>query len=187
MSELEDKDAEEYFDLDPAHQPTPEDLHSAQFKAVWNLMKDWDISRKNPGEGRQRIYAGATGSDVKVILLAIHAAGPNWASDDEPIDEDESINSAHPTKTNLHGVWAKAEQMVSAKRSKFALVALVNWLLQLTIAHRQRMEAMLADTEDTETRYRRLENMFAQARRTTAEPLEKRIKELEAQINKTRD
>lgn len=43
--------------------------------------------------------------------------------------EDEAIRAAHPMQTNRHDLYAEAMRMVGAKRSKHALVELVNWLL----------------------------------------------------------
>lgn len=50
-------------------------------------------------------------------------------SRDEPIPEDEDIAKAHPAQTGRHDLYQEAMRFVSAKHSKKALVALVNWLL----------------------------------------------------------
>lgn len=50
-----------------------------------------------------------------------------WA--DSALPEDEQIAAAHPTRTGRHDLYAEAMRMVGAKRSKGALVDLVNWLL----------------------------------------------------------
>ena len=47
--------------------PTPADLERSEFKAVWQAIKSWDISRSYGSEG----YAGATGNDVMHILNSI--------------------------------------------------------------------------------------------------------------------
>ncbi len=52
-----------------------------------------------------------------------------WTDDDKPLPEDEQIEAAFPTRTGRHDLYAEAMRMVGAKRSKGALVALVNWLL----------------------------------------------------------
>lgn len=52
-----------------------------------------------------------------------------WADEDQPIVEDIAIEAAHPLITDRHDLYVEAMRMVGAKRSKFALVALVNWLL----------------------------------------------------------
>lgn len=49
--------------------------------------------------------------------------------DDKPIPEDADILAAHPINTGRHDLYAEAMRMVGAKRSKGALVDLVNWLL----------------------------------------------------------
>ena len=46
--------------------PTPEMLESADFSAVWDCIKKWDIERK-PDDG----YCGATGNHVRAILDAL--------------------------------------------------------------------------------------------------------------------
>jgi|SRR5579859_3736937 len=46
--------------------PTPQELESPEFNAVWNAIKKWDISRTSNG-----LYAGATGTDVCTILDAL--------------------------------------------------------------------------------------------------------------------
>jgi hypothetical protein len=53
----------------------------------------------------------------------------NWTDDDKPIPEDDAIKQAHPVRSGRHDLYAEAQRLVSAKRSKYALVELVNWLL----------------------------------------------------------
>lgn len=48
---------------------------------------------------------------------------------DWPLPEDAEIDRAHPLRSRKHDLYQEAARLVSAKRSKFALVALVNWLL----------------------------------------------------------
>lgn len=56
-------------ELDEYRSPTDEELSSSLFEAIWQAIKEWDISRR-PAE--HRLYAGATGSDVCKILDAIN-------------------------------------------------------------------------------------------------------------------
>jgi len=49
--------------------------------------------------------------------------------DDYPLPEDKDIKAAHPLRTGRHDLYAEAMRLVGAKRSKGALVELVNWLL----------------------------------------------------------
>jgi hypothetical protein len=61
-----------------------------------------------------------------------------WTKEDQPLPEDSKIEATHPTKTNEHQVYAEALRLVGAKRSKYALVDLVNWLLiRLEVHERQ--------------------------------------------------
>jgi hypothetical protein len=49
--------------------------------------------------------------------------------DDKPLPEDAEISAAHPLRSGRHDLYAEAMRLVGAKRSKFALVELVTWLL----------------------------------------------------------
>lgn len=60
------------------NEPTEEDLQSKEFNAVWNAIKRWDIGKYYPEETYEnltieegRMYSGATGSDVMIILNAL--------------------------------------------------------------------------------------------------------------------
>jgi hypothetical protein len=53
--------------------PSPEELESPRFNAIWNAIKAWDIQRQS-GEG----YARATGADVCTILDAVDAPRPTF-------------------------------------------------------------------------------------------------------------
>jgi hypothetical protein len=50
-----------------------------------------------------------------------------WGDSAQP--EDDAIKSAHPSRTGKHETYGEAMRLVGARRSKGALVALVNWLL----------------------------------------------------------
>lgn len=58
--------------------PTEAELNDPIFNAVWNAIKKWDISRESNG-----LYAGATGTDVYIILDAIEAAKLTMGTTDE--------------------------------------------------------------------------------------------------------
>lgn len=51
--------------------PTPEDLQSSEFEAIWQCIKSWDVNVPEFYSG----YCGATGSHVKLILNALRNAG----------------------------------------------------------------------------------------------------------------
>lgn len=57
--------------LAPELQPTNEDLSAPDFNALWTAIKDWDISRETEDDGVTRLYSGATGTDVMIILRAL--------------------------------------------------------------------------------------------------------------------
>jgi hypothetical protein len=48
---------------------------------------------------------------------------------DKPLPEDAQIKAVFPTKTGDHDLYMEALRLVNAKRSKYGLVDLVNWLL----------------------------------------------------------
>jgi hypothetical protein len=53
----------------------------------------------------------------------------SFSKADKKIPEDEEIKLAHPTRSGRHDLYAKAQELISAKHSKFALIELVTWLL----------------------------------------------------------
>ena len=90
-----------------------------------------------------------------LLLEALAAAGAftdgeftdgasEWRDEDRPLPEDAAINAAHPIRTGNHAAYAEATRMVGAKRSKGALVELVNWLLT---RNEQPGEAALTEIE----------------------------------------
>lgn len=56
--------------------PGPPPPMEPRFEAVWEAIKHWDISRGDEGDLCDRMYAGATGDDVRTILAALDAARP---------------------------------------------------------------------------------------------------------------
>lgn len=67
--------------IDRYPDPSPVDLCSPEFEAIWSAIKGWDISRE--GSGPYALYSGATGADVMHILLALRESG-RAALTDEP-------------------------------------------------------------------------------------------------------
>ena len=53
--------------------PTESDLADPEFNAIWQAIKDWDLSRE---PASHRVYSGATGNDVMHVLLALRASHP---------------------------------------------------------------------------------------------------------------
>lgn len=48
---------------------------------------------------------------------------------DQPLPEDDQIQAANPLRTGRHDLYVDAMRLVSAKKTKGALVEMVNWLL----------------------------------------------------------
>lgn len=61
--------------------PTTEDLKRPDFKAVWQAIKDWDISRNGSAGPGPTLYSGPTGNDVMHILNALEAVQQKAARD----------------------------------------------------------------------------------------------------------
>lgn len=76
-------------------------------------------------------------------LVQVHNMG--WCEDDQTIPEDEAIKAAHPVRTGEHELYAEAVRMVSAKRSKYALVDLVNYLLWLNQEYADALMQVIVD------------------------------------------
>lgn len=65
---------------------------------------------------------------------------PQWSGSDLPLPEDNEIEGTHPLTSGRYDLHDEAVRLVSAKHTKFALVALVRWLLT-------RVEALKAENE----------------------------------------
>lgn len=88
----------------------------------------------------------AKDAEIEALKLSlVRAAG--WTEHDQPLPEDDAILAAFPVGTNRDAgrfaTYAEAQRLVSAKRSKGALVDLVNWLL----ARAERAEKAEAEVE----------------------------------------
>jgi len=59
------------FGTPPAFDDRPVHTDDPRFEPIWQAIKRWDIQR-NPGAG----YAGATGTDVQIILDALDGTSP---------------------------------------------------------------------------------------------------------------
>lgn len=73
-----------------------------------------------------------------------------WTDEDKTLPEDAAIKVAHPTRSGRHDTYREACRLVGAKRSKYALVDLVNWLLvEREKAEARGREACLAAADGT--------------------------------------
>jgi hypothetical protein len=76
------------------------------------------------------------------LAQSLSILGGAWADEDQPLREDDTIKAAHPSRADAnHETYGEAMRLVGAKRSKGALVALVNWLLV-------RLETMTKDRDE---------------------------------------
>ena len=88
------------------------------------------------------------------------AGAREWSKDDQPCPEDDAIKAAHPVRRGLFAVYDTAMRLVGKKRSKYALVDLVNWLLvriddHEAVEHDLRAKLAAATRTDVE-RYNKL-------------------------------
>jgi hypothetical protein len=91
-----------------------------QFELVCNQRNKAILERD---EERQR--ANALADECETLRAQLE-----WSTtEDHPLSEDDAIKAAHPTRTGKHDRYATAMRFVSARRSKFGLIELVNWLL----------------------------------------------------------
>lgn len=80
-----------------------------------------------------------------------HAAEGWEDEEDQPLAEDHAIAAAFPTRSERHETYAEAMRLVGAKRSKLALVSLVNWILTRAEVAEDKLDVVLARCEDHET------------------------------------
>lgn len=90
------------------------------------LIDRWIVDRviDTESQGRDVLRLHLEARDT-----AVRAKALQWTADDKALPEDEQIKVAHPLRSGSHALYAEAMRLVGAKRSKGALVELVNWLL----------------------------------------------------------
>lgn len=98
--------------------------HSAADDAAERVAREWCDSRLEDGHDMSSSLAALLRSDP----LGLRQAGrQEWGDRDD--EWTPQIDAAFPTRSGSHDEYATAMRMVSARHSKHALVALVNWLL----------------------------------------------------------
>lgn len=73
------------------------------------------------------------------ILTRKLAEAVAWTDEDKPLPEDAEIHAHHPVINDSYKTYETALRLVGAKRSKGALVDLVNWLLQRAESFERRL------------------------------------------------
>lgn len=79
------------------------------------------------------------------------AAARAWTDDDQPLPEDDAIIDAGPPLSHdpkTFSNFIEAIRLVSAKRSKYALIDLVNWILVREERQRLRADKWRKDAEE---------------------------------------
>lgn len=111
------------------------------------------------------------------VLEATLAKALLLREEDQALPEDEHINAAHPLLTGDYELHADAVRMVGAKRSKNALVDLVNWLLARAVESErqalQRQAIMRRADRDRAGAEQRAANLEAEAHRWSERFFEK--------------
>jgi len=83
-------------------------------------------------QGREEKRLAFLESDVQRIGDALRSMdhAQKWdSSGGKPLEEDAEIRAAHPLRSGNHDLYMQALHFVDARRTKYGLVALVNWLL----------------------------------------------------------
>lgn len=95
--------------------------------ALFGLRDGQFIAGPSWMSGRCRLAAESL-AKVRALALELRGARGPWTEDGE-LPEDAAIAEVFPTRSGRHDRYEEAMRLVGAKRSKGALVALVNWLL----------------------------------------------------------
>lgn len=129
-AELEAENARLKGALAELHNTRPM-IERDEYKAKFEAMKaDWVVLMGERDEARR---------------VAIE-----WTQEDLPLPEDAVIHAAHPNRTGAHERYQEALRLVGAKRSKYALVDLVNWMLSERDEARAEAASWKAKREDSE-------------------------------------
>ena len=72
-------DKNEIVNPRPWPDPSPEDLRSSEFEAIWQTIKTWDINVPDVYVG----YCGASGNHVKAILDALNSRSRRFSAQTE--------------------------------------------------------------------------------------------------------
>lgn len=96
------------------------------WKQQRELLEAWALDAKEPGAAFPQI-----GQAITAALTRLDACSSDEPTiwDDKPDEWTAAIDEAFPTRSGSHEAYATAMRMVGSRRSKGALVALVNWLL----------------------------------------------------------
>jgi hypothetical protein len=109
--------------------------------------------------------AEAAESDAAKFKAALASLRDSDSWGDKPLREDDAIQAAHPLRTGKHDVYAEAARLVGAKRSKRALIDLVNWLLNgATTGFAEQLKTAEAAVQDERRERQRFERWFEEQR-----------------------
>lgn len=126
-----------------------------QVEQEWNPQSVAKLLGITPGRSIRANIA----PKIRELLADKHAAiaerdeARSWTDEDKPILEDEAIKQAHPLVTGKDETYTEALRMVGAKRSKYALVDLVNWLLSRIEQVEHERNARHNDYEGAQCKY----------------------------------
>jgi hypothetical protein len=128
--------------------PTESDLKDPDFEAVWNAIKEWDLSRYRETKSGHRLYSGASGNDVMHILLALkHSA--SQLPEQPPATEQQWTQIAREAAWEFERLTADGRICDHPK-----LVALIESAITTALA---------AKAKELDQQYRRLALLAAQA------------------------
>lgn len=99
-----------------------------------------DKCKQTPCNIHHSWYVGQLKAENKQLKESLR-----WTiEEDQPLPEDAQISAAHPMETKQHALYTEALRLVGAKKSKYGLVGLVNWLLY----EKLKAEKALQDIKD---------------------------------------
>jgi hypothetical protein len=96
------------------------------WKQQRELLEAWALDMNEPGAQFPQLGQAITAALTRLDFCSGDDLNI-W--DDKPDEWTPEIEEAFPTRSGSHEAYATAMRMVGSRRSKGALVALVNWLL----------------------------------------------------------
>ncbi len=97
------------------------------WKQQRELLEAWALDMKEPNALFPQLGLAITAALTRLDACSDGDEPSIW--DDKPDEWTPEIEKAFPTRSESHDEYAIAMRMVGSRRSKGALVALVNWLL----------------------------------------------------------
>lgn len=102
------------------------------------VAEGWSVRRTGSSWGRWRAVGPLRDTEAEAED-DLPGEEEEWA--DRPTPDDEAIQAVFPTRSNRHDLYREAQRLVGPRHGKFALLAMVNWLLHRIEQAEQRSAA----------------------------------------------